>query len=251
MLKLSNINSGYKHNKIIKNISLDFSDGNFYSIIGLNGSGKTTLLNTIMGTVNYSGSIKINDIDIKSLNKKELSKKISYLKQSDGTTFYYSVFDKILMARYPFINGMFKRYSKDDYDKVNSIINELKLENLKDKNYEELSGGQRQRVQLAKALVNTPEILLLDEPTNHLDLRYKIEIIKYIKEWSIKNNKIVISVLHDLGFVMEFSSNVILIDNGTVIECGHTKKVLNSESINKIYGVNIKDYMQKNLNMWL
>ncbi len=251
MIKLKNVSSGYKDNIIIKDINLEFKSENFYSIIGLNGSGKSTLLNTIMGLINYEGLIEIDGVNIKKMNIKDRSKKISYLTQSNSIEFSYNVIDTILMARYPFTKGIFKQYTNEDYNKVEKIIKELNIESIKYKLYNDLSGGQQQKVHLAKALINNPDILLLDEPTNHLDLSYKVEILDYIKEWSSKKNKLVIAILHDLNFVMEFSEKVVLIDKGKVLVHGNKKDVLTCKSIDEVYKLDIQNYMKKNFNMWL
>lgn len=250
MLELDIWEAGYKNANILKDIKFKFVEGNFYSVIGLNGCGKTTLLNTIVGLVNYDGNILIDNENIKNYNKKNLAKKISYLMQNENLSFTYTVYDTILMSRYPYISGIIKNFSKEDYNAVDEIISELNLNSLKNKNLNSLSGGQRQRVYLAKALLNKPKILLLDEPTNHLDLRYKIETMENIKNWCKKNNTIVVAVLHDLSFVMDYSDFTLLMNTGKIFKFGSTKEVLNSKEINDIFKIDIKNYMLKNFKKW-
>ena len=93
-------------------------------------------------------------------------------------------------------------------------------------------------------------MILLDEPTNHLDLRCQIEILDYLKVWAKENNKIIVAVLHDLNLVQNFADKVLMLKDGSIINNGDTKEVLNGEDLEKVYGIDIKAFMVKTLRKW-
>ena len=129
-------------------------------------------------------------------------------------------------------------------------IKRVGLEAEKDKLINELSGGQLQRVYLARAFAQEPDIILLDEPTNHLDLKYQIEILDHINQWTKEQGKTVIAVLHDLNLVQMFSEEVIMIKDGQVVASGLSKDVLDEERLLDVYGINIKNFMLEALEKW-
>ncbi|MFQ7058505.1 MAG: ABC transporter ATP-binding protein, partial [Turicibacter sanguinis] len=107
-----------------------------------------------------------------------------------------------------------------------------------------------QRVYLARAFAQEPDIILLDEPTNHLDLKYQIEILDHINQWTKEQGKTVIAVLHDLNLVQMFSEEVIMIKDGQVVASGLSKDVLDEERLLDVYGINIKNFMLEALEKW-
>ena len=129
-------------------------------------------------------------------------------------------------------------------------IKSVGLTELKDTLISELSGGQLQRVFLAKSFAQNPEVILLDEPTNHLDLKCQIEILEYLSSWAKTNNKIVISVLHDLNLVNLFGEKVVLLSQGEIISKGPTKEVFLKDNLEKVYKIDIKDFMLNALKQW-
>jgi iron complex transport system ATP-binding protein len=115
---------------------------------------------------------------------------------------------------------------------------------------DELSGGQLQRVFLARTLAQTPEVILLDEPTNHLDLKYQIELLRYLKTWVKENNTILVSVFHDLNLARHFGDTAIIMDNGTIAGGGTIEETLNSDSLQSVYGIDIRGFMLESLEKW-
>ena len=169
--------------------------------------------------------------------------------QLSESYFSFSVYDTIAMGRYS-KRGSFFSLSDKDREIVEYYIEKLNLSEIRERRITELSGGQLQRVFLARAFIQEPQIILLDEPTNHLDIRYQLELIEHIKEWVKKENRCVIGVFHDINLSMAFSDKTILIDNGKIIFSGNSKELISSETINNIYKINIKEYMQKSLGLW-
>lgn len=250
MLEIKNLSSGYDGVDIIKNINLSIKKCENLFIIGPNGCGKSTLLKTIANIIEYRGSIKIDDKEISSLDRKNLARKVGLMSQVSEIYFPYTVYETVSLGRYPYSKGIFDILSKEDKCIILENISKVGLMEFKDKMITELSGGQVQRVFLAKLFAQNPDIILLDEPTNHLDLKYQIELLEYVCHWAKSKNKIVIGVLHDLNLVHHFADSVVMLQNGEVISNGNPKNVLNGEKLKEVYDIDIKSFMVNVLNKW-
>jgi iron complex transport system ATP-binding protein len=108
---------------------------------------------------------------------------------------------------------------------------------LSENNIQEISGGERQRVFMAKALAQTPQLLLLDEFTSHLDLKYKYEMLNLLKKALKEEGLTIISIFHDLNLASIASDRLILLNEGRIEQIGTPQEVLNSENLQKVYGV--------------
>ena len=240
MLEVKNIYCGYNGEDVVKDISFKVNRGENLCIVGPNGCGKSTLLKAISNLISFRGEIILDGKDIKSLKRKELATKISLMTQSSNVLFPYSIYETVSLGRYAHLNGVFSRLSKKDEEIINKSLEKVGILDIKDKLISELSGGQLQRVFLARAFAQEPDVILLDEPTNHLDLRYQIEILNYLRLWAKENNKIVVAVLHDLNLVQNFGDKALMLKDGTVINNGDTKDVLNGSDLEEVYGIDIK-----------
>ncbi|MCI6693954.1 MAG: ABC transporter ATP-binding protein [Clostridium sp.] len=250
MLEVKNIYCGYNGEDVVKNVSFKVSRGENICIVGPNGCGKSTLLKAIANLLSFKGQILLDGKDTKLLKRKELATKVSLMTQSSNILFPYSIYETVALGRYAHLNGVFSRLSKNDDEIINKSLDKVGILDIKDKLISELSGGQLQRVFLARAFAQDPDVIILDEPTNHLDLRYQIEILDYLKLWAKENNKIVVAVLHDLNLVQNFGDKVLMLKEGTLINNGETKEVLNGKDLEKVYGIDIKSFMLRTLNKW-
>ncbi|MGL5647611.1 MAG: ABC transporter ATP-binding protein [Clostridium sp.] len=251
MLEIKNLSCGYDGNDVIHNVSFNVRKGETISIIGPNGCGKSTILKAIAGIIEYEGIVNIENEDRKNIKRKDLAKKIALMSQNAEIFFEYTVYEAVALGRYPYMKDMFSSYTEKDNEIILNSLKEVGILDIKDRNIKELSGGQLQRVYLARAFTQEPEIILLDEPTNHLDLKCQIEILTYINKWARKKNKIVIGVLHDLNLVSMFSEKVILIEEGKIVLNKDAEDVLKSDEIEKVYGINIRNFMREALKKWI
>lgn len=250
MLKINQLSCGYEGKTIIKNISMDIKKGQMLCLIGPNGCGKTTLLKAIANLLDYEGEILLEGQQIKKMKRKQLAQKIAFMTQSSDMYFPYSVYETVSVGRYAHSSGLFSTLSKKDHEIILNCLKRVGLDGQKDKLINELSGGQLQRVHLARAFAQEPDIILLDEPTNHLDLKYQIELLQYINQWTKEHHKTVIAVLHDLNLVQMFSDEVVMIKEGRVVASGHSQHVLDEKSLIDVYGINIKNFMLAALEKW-
>ena len=172
------------------------------------------------------------------------------MSQLSSFSFSYTVYETVMLGRYAHMKrGAFGGESKEDREIVLESMKHTGTLDLKDRLITELSGGQLQRVFLARAFAQDPQIILLDEPTNHLDLKYQIELMEYLKEWSSKGNRCVAGVLHDINLAMSFADTLLLMDEGRVQA---QEKVENFDLtlISRTYHMDVQSYMRESLKRW-
>ncbi len=250
MIKVDNISVYYNKFKALNNITFTLDKGQSLSIIGPNGCGKTTLLKCLCNNISFEGNVFIDNKNIKTIKRKDLAKKVGMLSQLMSISFNYSVFDTVMMGRYVHQDKFLINNNKKD---INIVIESLKtvgLLDFKDRYISNLSGGQLQRVFLARLIAQNPDIILLDEPTNHLDFKYQIELIQFLKKWAIKENKTIIGVIHDINLAMLLTNNIMVLQNGNIKCFDTSNNILNSNILNEVYDINIKDYMINSLKKW-
>ncbi len=201
MIKSRNVCKEYKtkHYDIIanNNISIDIKNGEIVWVSGVSGAGKSTLLHILASIdVPTSGHVYWGDKEISALSDKERShfrlNNIGLILQSLELLKTQTVFDNIALPL------RFMKYDKQKIDtKVNTILEELNIINLKNKKPEQLSGGQKQRIAIARALVTEAPYILGDEISANLDGETSKFIYNYVKTSIKKRNGIGFFISHD------------------------------------------------------
>ena len=220
MLELREIKKDYVTSSetvsALKGVSLSFRQKEFVSILGPSGCGKTTLLNIIGGLDHYtSGDLIIRGKSTKAFKDRDWdvyrNHRIGFIFQSYNLIPHQTVLGNVELALT--ISGVSReeriRRAKNALDRVGLAGQYYKKPN-------QLSGGQCQRVAIARALVNDPEILLADEPTGALDTVTSVQIMDLIRE--ISGERLVIMVTHNPEIADKYSSRIIRLLDGNVIE---------------------------------
>lgn len=235
LLNIKNFSCGYGNKFRLNDINFSLQKGSFTGIIGPNGSGKTTLFKGITGNLKTdSGSIEINDKDIKDLSYKEKAQRIAIVTQKIEVT-DITVEDYVLMGRLPYHNRFHIFETQEDFDIANKYIKLTKISHLKDKLISELSGGEQQLAGIARALTQEPDLLLLDEPTSHLDITHQIQVLNLILRLKNKLNLSVLMIIHDLNLSGEYCGDLILMNNGKIHTKGTSEEVLTYKHIEDVY----------------
>ena len=241
IINIEKLNYSYGRKEVLKELSLDIDENKLTGIIGPNGCGKSTLAKNIIKYINGKfESFKIMDTDIRELTHKKIAQLISYIPQKSIIIPNISVFDYVLLGRFPLLKNSWDNYSEQDYKIVEKNINLLNIRELKDRNIETLSGGELQKALLARALAQEAKILLLDEPTSALDLNNAVEFMKILKNISMKKEISVIIIIHDLNLASLFCDSLIILKDGRFIEKGSPKEVINEENIKSVYNLDCK-----------
>ena len=241
IINIEKLNYSYGRKEVLKELSLDIDENKLTGIIGPNGCGKSTLAKNIIKYINGKfESFKIMDTDIRELTHKKIAQLISYIPQKSIIIPNISVFDYVLLGRFPLLKNSWDNYSEQDYEIVEKNINLLNIRELKDRNIETLSGGELQKALLARALAQEAKILLLDEPTSALDLNNAVEFMKILKNISIQKEISVIIIIHDLNLASLFCDSLIILKDGKFVEKGSPKEVINEENIKSVYNLECK-----------
>ena len=232
--KIENVNYKYplEEKQALKNINIEIKKGEFWAIIGKNGSGKTTFCNMLRRFVpdfykgELTGTITLEDKELKDYSQKELVQKIGFVFQNPFTQISGvkdTVFEEIT---YGLENlGLEK---EEIISKVEKILKLLEIEKLRDRNPYDLSGGQKQRVALASIIAMDPDILVIDEPTSQLDPKGTEDIFKIINLMA-NEGKTIILVEHKLELIAGYAENILVLDEGEIILSGKAEEVLNNK----------------------
>lgn len=235
MIRLKDINAGYKDISIIKNINVSFEKGSITSIIGKNGCGKTTLLKTTSNLLKpFSGDVLLNEKSVLKMSSREIAKKISFLPQVRSVP-NISVYDLVMHGRFPYLG--FPRIPQiEDKVIVDNAIREMGISRYRNKNIRELSGGERQKVYIAMVLAQDTDLIFLDEPTTYLDINHQLEILEIVKELK-KIGKTIIMVIHDLNSALTYSDKVCLMEEGEIVIYDTPEFVFNSGAIDRVFDI--------------
>ncbi|MBN1445278.1 MAG: ABC transporter ATP-binding protein [Candidatus Omnitrophica bacterium] len=241
MLYIKNMSFSYGREKILKNLSAEIKDGEFFGIIGPNGSGKTTLLKVMTKILKpSSGSIMLNGKDIKKIPALQYAKSVSFLPSEIEVAFSYAVGEFVAMGRFPY-TGRYGNMSAADRKKVMDVLEKFEIGSYGSRKIQELSDGEKQRVFLAQAIVQEPSVIILDEPTSHLDIGHSFRILDIIKDLN-RSGITVISVLHDLNLASEYCTRLLMLKNGEIFSQGSPEEVLTYANIEQVYQTKVLVY---------
>ncbi|MGP4071511.1 ABC transporter ATP-binding protein [Piscibacillus sp. B03] len=238
MLEIQNVSKHVEGKPIVENIHLSVPKGKCIGLIGPNGAGKSTIVKLISALEkSSSGQINFMGKNVQDWPVKKLAKYMAVLTQEGLSPYPITVYDSILMGRYPHL-GFFQRESKHDYELVEKVLQITELTEFRDQMLDTLSGGERQRVAIAKAMVQQPQLLLLDEPTTYLDIGHQLNILKMVQDWQRREGLTVIMVLHDLNLAAQFCDELVLMDQGKIIQIGSSDQIIAKETLESVYHAN-------------
>ncbi len=219
MLEIKNVTKVYEtagfKQKALDNVSIKFRECEFVSILGQSGSGKTTLLNIVGGLDKYTkGDLIINGISTKQYKDRDWdtyrNHRVGFVFQSYNLIPHQSALSNVELALT--LSGVEKNERRR---RAKEALRKVGLEDHMYKRPNQMSGGQMQRIAIARALVNDPDILLADEPTGALDSETSIQVMELLKE--IAKDKLVIMVTHNPDLAEEYSTRIIKLLDGKIV----------------------------------
>jgi ABC-type multidrug transport system ATPase subunit len=221
-LKLLELTKKYNDKIALNNITFSFTPG-IYGLLGPNGAGKSTMMNLITDSIlPTSGQIFIEGKNIKELDK-DYRKLLGYMPQQQN------IYPELTLLRFMYfiasLKGLNKREAKKDIEYYLKMVN---LYDVREKRLGTFSGGMRQRVMIAAAMVSEPKLLIADEPTTALDVTVQAEIIKLLLKINELSKVAVLFISHDLSLIRQISHNVMVMQNGVIVEKGDTDMIFES-----------------------
>ncbi|SDL00720.1 iron ABC transporter ATP-binding protein [Natronincola ferrireducens] len=238
MIEVKNLTKIYGKKRVVDNVSIKIPKNKITSFIGPNGAGKSTLMSMVSRLLKKDGGeVFIDGKEITQWDTKDLSKKISILKQSNHLDIRLTIRELVTFGRFPYSQG---NLTEEDEKQIEQAIAYMKLKDIEDKFMDQLSGGQKQRAYIAMVIAQNTEYILLDEPLNNLDMKHAVEIMKILR-WLVENlDKTVVIVIHDINFASCYSDYIVAMNEGKLVEEGTTVNIIDEEVLWGIYNMNFK-----------
>ncbi|MBV7273805.1 ABC transporter ATP-binding protein [Clostridium sp. PL3] len=237
MIKIDSITKRYGNHTAIKNINLEIKKGEILGLLGPNGAGKSTTMNIITGYISATdGSVLVDGFDIFK-NPIQAKKRIGYLPEIPP------LYTDMTVEEYLNFVSRLKKVNKNERkEHIDTILESIKLTDVRKRLIKNLSKGYKQRVGLAQAIVGDPEILILDEPTVGLDPKQIIEIRDLISKLG-KEHTIILSS-HILSEISAICDRVVIINKGSIVAEGTPDELSHKLS----YGTKIALRIKSSLN---
>ncbi|MGE4453590.1 MAG: phosphonate ABC transporter ATP-binding protein [Sphaerochaeta sp.] len=243
MFEFIDVHKVYPNGTIgLKDINLHVDDGEFVAVIGRSGAGKSTLIRAInkMHPIT-SGKLLVNDIDVGSLEGKELRKlrrSIGMIFQSFNLVTRTSVIRNVLTSSVPDLplwRSIFGVFSQADKIKALEALDKVGILEKAYDRVDQLSGGQQQRVALARTLAQNPNIILADEPVAALDPVTAKQVMDDFKRINRELGITVIINIHHVELALEYANRIIGIKSAHIVYDGPSHRV-DAQVLSKIYG---------------
>ena len=233
MLNIDSVSFFYGSTIAIDAINLQFERGKVVAVIGESGCGKSTLLKLIYGLIDvHQGQILWNNSVIEGPKQRLVPgmAMMKYLAQDFDLMPYITVAENVGA----FLSNSYPEQKRQRITELLEVVEMAAFANHKTKH---LSGGQMQRVALAKALALQPEVLLLDEPFSHIDCSRKNRLRRNLFEF-VKNNAITVMIAtHDSTDVLSFADEIVVLQNGKLVQHASTQHVYNCPNNSYVAGL--------------
>lgn len=217
MIHLEGITKSFGNLEVLRDISLDITQGEVVSIVGPSGAGKTTLLQ-IMGTLDApdKGEVLIHGKNVLRMKEKELSSfrnlHIGFVFQFHQLLPEFTAIENVMIPAFIAGKGM-QEAKKEAMD----LLSFMGLQDRADHKPNELSGGEKQRVAVARALVNHPDVVLADEPSGSLDSQNKMELHQLFFDLRNRLGQTFVIVTHDEGLA-QMTDRTIHLKDGRIVQ---------------------------------
>ncbi|MEI6750179.1 MAG: LPS export ABC transporter ATP-binding protein [Bacteroidales bacterium] len=231
ILRTENIVKKYRSRTVVNNVSVEVNQGEIVGLLGPNGAGKTTSFYIIVGLIKpLSGKVFLDKTEITNEPMyKRAQRGIGYLAQEASVFRNLSVEDNILAVL------QFTKLSRDEqHERLESLILEFGLQQVRKSKGIQLSGGERRRCEIARALAVDPKFILLDEPFAGVDPIAVEDIQNIVAKLKTKNIGILITD-HNVHETLSITDRAYLLFEGSVLMAGSSQELAANEQVRKVY----------------
>ena len=226
IIHVENLKKSFGKLEVLKDISMDISEGEVVVLLGPSGSGKSTFLRCLNQLEKATaGTIVVDDNTITDKNTD-----INKVRENIGMVFQHfnlfphkTVLENIMLAPVE-LKKMTKEEAKE---KGMQLLKRVGMDTKAEAYPSQLSGGQKQRVAIARALAMNPDVMLFDEPTSALDPEMVGEVLMVMKELAAEGMTMVV-VTHEIGFAREVADRIVFMDGGYIVEQGTPEEVISN-----------------------
>ncbi len=224
LIEAKNLSFAYNGKSVLSGISVGIGAGERWAVIGMNGAGKSTLIRCMAGLERpKSGRISFRGRDITLHSARDLAKVIAYVPQAQGRAAPFTVFDYVLMGRFPY-QGFMATPTLEDRKIVRESLELTDTAAFSDRLMSTLSGGELQRVLIAGAVSQRTPILFLDEPATFLDPLHQELVRKALTRIHAEFNTTILTVTHDINDAIAMNTNILALVSGTCYYAGSARE---------------------------
>ncbi|HWU65943.1 MAG TPA: LPS export ABC transporter ATP-binding protein [Methylophilus sp.] len=230
-LYVSRLKKTYQGRTVVKNTTLELHSGEVIGLLGPNGAGKTTSFYMIVGLVALDdGEISLNGADVSHSPMHERARMgLAYLPQEASIFRKMSVTDNIMSILET------RPYTDEEREaRLESLLDQLHIQHIRNSQAVSLSGGERRRVEIARCLATDPKFILLDEPFAGIDPIAVIEIQKIIRYLSSQNIGILITD-HNVRETLDICDRAYIVNEGAVFAAGTPDEIIQNEGVREVY----------------
>ncbi len=233
-LHITDAVAGYGAKRVLDGLTLPpVPPGTVLGLLGANGSGKSTLLKTVAGLLGGSGSLRLDEHDLRRLSPAVRARLVGYLPQTLMRPSSLVVYEVLLSA----LRATCPELTRAQVERrLENVLRAMSIIGLAFQPLGSLSGGQRQMVGLAQVLVREPRLMLLDEPTSALDLRWQIAVLDRVRREAADRGAVVLIAIHDINLALRFCDRVAVLGGG-LIAAGSPADALTPEILRRAFGV--------------
>ena len=239
VLEIIKLSKTFNNKEAVKNISFKVNENEIIGILGPNGCGKTTTIGMILGLLKPSnGKVLINGNEIEN-------QRVNLLENLNFISPYIELPKKLTVKQNLEVYG--RLYDiKNLKEKIEYLVEKLRLNEIINKITGELSSGQKNRVSLAKSIINDPKVLLLDEPTASLDPETGDFVRSFLESYQKEREASILLASHNMSEVERLCSSVLMMKNGIIIDRDSPKELIKKHGRKNLEEVFLKLTREKN-----
>mgnify|MGYP006398469169 FL=1 len=231
-LRVKHLAKSYKSRQVVKDVSLEVSQGQVIGLLGPNGAGKTTTFYIIVGLVNSDkGQILLDDNDLTLLPMHERARRgIGYLPQEASIFRKLTVRDNLMAI----LETRKELSTNEREEQLDALLEEFHIGHIANSQGMSLSGGERRRVEIARALAAEPTFILLDEPFAGVDPISVIDIKKIVEHLKQRGIGVLITD-HNVRETLSVCEHAYIVSHGELIASGDAESILSNQQVRDVY----------------